>query len=51
MEEGEEDVVVFDSEDEEECEDLFSGVWDATVVARRRKRKVSARKVKAYSEP
>lgn len=51
VEEGEEDVVVFDSEDEEECEDLFSGVWDATVVARRRKRKVSARKVKAYSEP
>ncbi|KAK4121189.1 yippee-domain-containing protein, partial [Parathielavia appendiculata] len=30
-------VVVFDSEDEEECEDMFAGVWDATVVARRRR--------------
>ncbi|KAK4247873.1 yippee zinc-binding/DNA-binding /Mis18, centromere assembly-domain-containing protein [Corynascus novoguineensis] len=37
--EGDEDdeAVVFDSEDEDECEDMFLGVWDAKVVARRRK--------------
>ncbi|KAK4039881.1 yippee-like protein [Parachaetomium inaequale] len=33
-------VVVFDSEDEDECEDMFAGVWDATVVAKRRRSKV-----------
>ncbi|KAK4104403.1 yippee-domain-containing protein [Parathielavia hyrcaniae] len=33
----EDGVVVFDSEDEDECEDMFAGVWDAQVVARRRK--------------
>ncbi|AEO63692.1 fac5f008-8744-4c25-8f0d-53d3c876e345 [Thermothielavioides terrestris] len=37
---GEEDVVVFDSEDEEECEDMFAGVWDAKEVARRRQSRV-----------
>ncbi|TVY12935.1 Protein yippee-like, partial [Lachnellula arida] len=31
-------VVVFDSEDEDECEDLFAGVWDAEVVRKRRGR-------------
>ncbi|KAL1844175.1 hypothetical protein VTJ49DRAFT_3831 [Mycothermus thermophilus] len=37
-------VVVFDSEDEEECEEIFAGVWDPTVVAkRRRSRAESAR--------
>jgi hypothetical protein len=35
-----EGVVVFDSEDEDECEDLFAGVWDAEVVGKRRGRKV-----------
>ena len=30
------DEVVFDSEDEDECEDIFAGVWDAEVVAKRR---------------
>ncbi|KAK4151136.1 yippee-like protein [Chaetomidium leptoderma] len=36
-EEGEDyGAVVFDSEDEEECEEIFSGVWDAKVVAKRR---------------
>jgi hypothetical protein len=29
--------VVFDSDDEDECEDVFSGVWDRDVVARRRR--------------
>ena len=35
--------IVFDSEDEDECEDLFSGTWDPQVVAKRRARKVNAR--------
>jgi hypothetical protein len=30
--------IEFDSQDEDECEDLFAGVWDARVVAARRKR-------------
>ncbi|KAF8865105.1 yippee-domain-containing protein [Acephala macrosclerotiorum] len=39
--EGEEDgPVVFDSEDEDECEDLFAGVWDPEVVRKRRSRTV-----------
>ncbi|KAK4113379.1 yippee-domain-containing protein, partial [Canariomyces notabilis] len=39
-EEGDdESLVVFDSEDEDECEDIFAGVWDAKVVARRRRSK------------
>ena len=43
--EGEgEDVVVFDSEDEDECEDLFAGTWDAEVVAKRRARRVNTRR-------
>jgi hypothetical protein len=41
--EGEE-VVVFDSEDEDECEDLFAGVWDPEVVAKRRARRVGRKK-------
>ena len=43
-EEGE-GVVVFDSEDEDECEDLFAGVWDPEVVAKRRGRRIARRKV------
>lgn len=30
------DAISFDSEDEDECEDLFTGVWDANAVAKRR---------------
>ncbi|KAH6641902.1 hypothetical protein F5144DRAFT_627847 [Chaetomium tenue] len=33
------DTVVFDSDDEDECEDMFEGVWDSRVVACRRRRK------------
>ncbi|KAJ9160621.1 hypothetical protein NKR19_g3081 [Coniochaeta hoffmannii] len=33
--------VVFDSEDEEECEDIFAGTWDPAVVVKRRQKKVS----------
>jgi hypothetical protein len=39
--EDSDEVVVFDSEDEEECEDIFTGVWDPAVVAKRRKGKVA----------
>ncbi|TEA18676.1 Protein yippee-like [Colletotrichum sidae] len=38
--------VVFDSEDEDDLEDLFSGTWDPEVVARRRSRKVSSARKK-----
>lgn len=33
--------VIFDSEDEDECEDIFSGTWDPEVVAKRRAKKVN----------
>ncbi|KAL2173671.1 yippee zinc-binding/DNA-binding /Mis18, centromere assembly-domain-containing protein [Thermothelomyces heterothallicus CBS 202.75] len=36
---GDDEAIVFDSEDEDECEDMFLGVWDPKVVARRRKSK------------
>jgi len=39
-----EDVVGFDSEDEDECEDLFAGVWDPELVAKRRGKRVNKRK-------
>lgn len=39
-EEEEDGVVVFDSEDEDECDEIFAGVWDAKVVAKRRRSKV-----------
>ena len=37
------DAVVFDSDDEDECEDLFSGTWDPELAALRRSRKVDTR--------
>lgn len=33
---GDVDEVEFDSEDEDECEDIFAGTWNAEAVARRR---------------
>ena len=36
-------VLESDSEDEDECEDLFSGTWDPEIAAKRRARKVSRR--------
>lgn len=33
--------ILFDSEDEEECEDIFSGTWDPAVVIKRRRTKIS----------
>ncbi|KAJ8116361.1 hypothetical protein ONZ43_g4457 [Nemania bipapillata] len=35
--------VVFDSDDSDECEDLFTGVWDAKIAAKRRKLKLNRR--------
>lgn len=40
----EEEEVVFDSEDEDECDDLFTGVWDREAVRKRRARKVSSKR-------
>jgi hypothetical protein len=36
--------IVFDSEDEDECDDLFAGVWDAEVIAKRKGRRVVRKK-------
>ncbi|KAK2068881.1 hypothetical protein P8C59_003497 [Phyllachora maydis] len=36
----EEHVVSFDSDDDDECDDLFAGTWDAGVVAERRRLKL-----------
>jgi len=33
--------VLFDSQDEDECEDLFAGVWSAELAIRRRNRRLS----------
>ncbi|KAI0844708.1 yippee-domain-containing protein [Daldinia vernicosa] len=41
--EGDAEPVIFDSDDEDECEDIFMGTWDANVVAKRRSRKVNRR--------
>jgi hypothetical protein len=41
-----EQEVVFDSDDEEECEDIFAGIWDPAVVVKRRKTKDSRLKGK-----
>ncbi|KAI0407596.1 yippee-domain-containing protein [Xylaria palmicola] len=41
---GEEAPVVFDSDDEDDCEDLFAGAWEARIAARRRKLKQSRRR-------
>lgn len=35
--------VEFDSDDEDECDDIFAGTWDRESVARRRDRRVSSR--------
>ncbi|KPM42031.1 hypothetical protein AK830_g4540 [Neonectria ditissima] len=42
---GEQDdgEIVFDSDDDDECEDVFAGVWDAEAVGRRRSVMISRR--------
>lgn len=42
--EEEDDVIVFDEDDEDECEDLFTGVWDAEIVAKRRGKRFGGRR-------
>lgn len=37
------DEITFDSEDEDECDDIFAGVWDADEVAKRRNNMVGRR--------
>ncbi|KZL85249.1 yippee family protein [Colletotrichum incanum] len=44
--EAEEVEIAFDSEDEDDLEDLFSGNWDPEVVAKRRSRRVTAARKK-----
>ncbi|RDL37610.1 uncharacterized protein BP5553_05043 [Venustampulla echinocandica] len=44
VEDIEDDTIVFDSDDEDECEDLFAGQWDAATVAKRRSRRITIRK-------
>lgn len=39
-----ENVVLFDSEDEDECDDLFSGTWDPELVAKRRSKRTWSKK-------
>lgn len=36
---GGDDELEFDSQDEDECEDLFAGVWSPGLASRRRQRK------------
>jgi hypothetical protein len=36
-------IIIFDSEDEDECDDIFSGTWDAIEVAERRRSRVNQR--------
>ena len=45
VDDEEDDEIVFDSGDEDECEDLFSGTWDPAAVRKRRQRKI-ARKIR-----
>ena len=44
-------LVVFDSDDEDECEDIFAGTWDAAVVAKRRRSKIAALKKRQDAIP
>jgi hypothetical protein len=46
---NDEGEIEFNSEDEDECEDLFAGVWDPEVVKKRRERRVG--RMKAEESP
>lgn len=35
--------IVFDSDDDDECDDIFAGVWDAATVAKRRNQTIARR--------
>lgn len=45
--EDSDEEIVFDSEDDEECEDIFAGTWDAETVAKRRRSMGTRRKIAA----
>jgi hypothetical protein len=38
-----EEDIEFDSQDEDECEDLFAGIWSPGLASRRRSRKIERR--------
>lgn len=40
-------VVMFDDEDSDECDDLFAGIWDPAIVAKRRARRINSRTINA----
>ena len=40
-----EDEVAFDSQDEDECEDLFAGIWSPILASKRRKSKLFGKKL------
>lgn len=40
---GDAELMVFDSDDSDECDDLFAGVWDARTAAKRRRLRRSRR--------
>ena len=42
LNEDDEGAIAFDSEDEDECEDIFSGTWDPHVVAQRRQSRAAS---------
>ena len=44
-------AIEFDSQDEDECEDLFAGVWNATLAVKRRQRKSFRKISKIESRP
>lgn len=43
------DAIEFDSQDEDECEDLFAGVWTPSLAAKRRQRRSFGRAVQGTS--
>ncbi|KAI9740847.1 MAG: hypothetical protein M1818_004452 [Claussenomyces sp. TS43310] len=44
LEAGENGMILFDSEDEDECDDLFSGTWEVEAVKKRRGRRLGHRR-------
>jgi len=47
--EGGEEKILFDSEDEDECEELFAGTWDRETVGRRREERGELQKKREWS--
>lgn len=51
LDELSEDDVVFDSDNDDECEDVFAGTWDPEVVGGRRSRMVDRRSMARETQP